>query len=72
MDITTINPMLHCYKTAYINDGTGNFTKSKDAFFAMQESKSCVRASNVNVYVFMIFFVGEQYGASKEHVTEVT
>ena len=42
----------------YINDGKGNFTKSKGALPAMLSSKSCVRVADINADGHPDLFVG--------------
>ncbi|MDO1447078.1 VCBS repeat-containing protein [Rhodocytophaga aerolata] len=42
----------------YLNDGKGNFTRDKQALPAMLESKSCVRATDVNKDGYPDLFVG--------------
>ena len=42
----------------YLNDGKGNFTKSKDALPKMRSSKSCVRVSDINGDGHPDLFVG--------------
>jgi len=42
----------------YLNDGKGNFTKSKDALPKMRSSKSCVRAADINADGHPDLFVG--------------
>ncbi|MGF7083073.1 VCBS repeat-containing protein, partial [Mucilaginibacter sp. UYCu711] len=42
----------------YINDGKGNFTRSKEALPAMISSKSCVKAADINGDGFPDLFVG--------------
>ena len=42
----------------YINDGKGNFTRSKDALPQMLSSKSCVKVADINGDGFPDLFVG--------------
>jgi hypothetical protein len=42
----------------YINDGKGNFTRDKQALPIMQESKSCVRVTDLNKDGYPDLFVG--------------
>ncbi|QHT72018.1 VCBS repeat-containing protein [Rhodocytophaga rosea] len=42
----------------YINDGTGNYTKNKEALPKMHTSTSCVRAADINQDGYLDLFVG--------------
>lgn len=42
----------------YLNDGKGNFTRSKDALPVMRSSKSCVRVADINGDGYPDLFVG--------------